>query len=74
MIELKSVTDAYDNLMPLEYGPDAPRPTVWGLPQPASSTEPVHLYRTPTVITWRLFTPRRSAHASGSPGEAECSR
>ena len=50
-------TDAYDNPTPqLEYGPDAPRRTAWGLLQPGGSTEPVQPGRAPVVTTWRLFT------------------
>lgn len=51
------ITDEYDNPTPrLDYGPDAPRRTVWGLLQPAESREPAQAGRAAVVTSWRLFT------------------
>jgi hypothetical protein len=39
-----------------EYGPAAPRRTVWGLLQPAASAEAAQPGRAPVTTSWRLFT------------------
>ncbi|MBP2320488.1 hypothetical protein JOF56_000873 [Kibdelosporangium banguiense] len=50
-------TDEYDNPTPaLDYGPAAPRRTLWGLLQPAASTEDPQPGRVPVTTSWRLFT------------------
>ncbi|SMD27068.1 head-tail adaptor protein [Kibdelosporangium aridum] len=51
------LVDEYDNPTPaLDYGPAAPRRTVWGLLQPTASAETAEPGRVPVTKSWRLFT------------------
>jgi hypothetical protein len=52
-----AVPDDYDNPNPRQdYGPLAPRRTVWANVQPDASTEPAAPARGPVVTGWRVFT------------------